>query len=191
MSEVREYDSSKLIVKVKWSESEVKVKVKWIHFWSFKSAENFWGGSVHVGGHRYTGIFCASKVLWVYEGRLPERRAIRPAGRLPERRAIRPAALAQRRGGREATSSSLIVKVKWSESEVKWKWSESIFGPLIFFNLRYIKGGVRGNNNIGIKKCTTNFLWVLNFGQVGEIFKNFQNHTTTKGIVFFFLPGKV
>ena len=58
----------------------------------------------------------------------------------------------------------LWSEVKWSESE-----SESIFGPLIFFNLRYIKGGVRGNNNIGIKKCTTNFLWVLNFGQVGEL----------------------
>ena len=54
------------------------------------------------------------------------------------------------------------------------KWS--IFGPLIFFNLRYIKGGVRGNNNIGIKKCTTNFLWVLNFGEVGEILENFQKH---------------
>ena len=53
------------------------------------------------------------------------------------------------------------------------KWS--IFGPLIFFNLRYIKGGVRGNNNIGIKKCTTNFLWVLNFGQVGGNQKNFEN----------------
>merc|ERR1712115_73539 len=64
--------------------------------------------------------------------------------------------------------------------------SESIFGPLIFFNLRYIKGGVGGNNKIGIKKCTTNFLWVLNFGEVGEIFKNFQNHTTT---VTFFKNG--
>merc|ERR1712115_559840 len=63
----------------------------------------------HVGGHRYTGILCASKVLWVYEGRLAERRANHPAGRLSERRAIPPAALAQRRGGREATSSSLIV----------------------------------------------------------------------------------
>ena len=52
--------------------------------------------------------------------------------------------------------------------------SESIFGPLIFFNLRYIKGGVRGNNNIGIKKCTTNFLWVLNFGQVGELPQQFS-----------------
>ena len=47
------------------------------------------------------------------------------------------------------------------------------FGPLNFFNLRYIKGGVRGNNNIGIKKCTTIFLWVLNFGEVGEILENF------------------
>ena len=46
-----------------------------------------------------------------------------------------------------------------SESESEVKKSESIFGPLIFFNLRYIKGGVRGNNNIGIKKCTTIFLW--------------------------------
>ena len=54
--------------------------------------------------------------------------------------------------------------------------SEWVFGPLIFFNLRYIKGGVRGNNSIGIKKCTTIFLWVWNFGEVGEIFKNFQKH---------------
>ena len=30
------------------------------------------------------------------------------------------------------------------------------------------------NNNIGIKKCTTTFLWVLNFGQVGEILENFR-----------------
>merc|ERR1711954_302383 len=62
------------------------------------------------------------------------------------------------------------------ESEVK---SEVIFGPLIFFVFRYVEGGILGNNNIGIKKCTTTFLWVLNFGQVGEIFKNFQNHSTT------------
>ena len=63
----------------------------------------------------------------------------------------------------------------WSE---KWKWkkSEWVFGPLNLFNLRYIKEGVRGNNNIGIKKCTTIFLWVLNLGQVGKIFKNFQKH---------------
>ena len=39
--------------------------------------------------------------------------------------------------------------------------------------------GVGGNNNIGIKKCTTNFLWVLNFGQVGGRRENFQNHTAT------------
>ena len=44
--------------------------------------------------------------------------------------------------------------------------SECVFGPLIFFNLRYIKGEIRGNNNIGIKKCTTIFLWVLNFYEV-------------------------
>ena len=36
---------------------------------------------------------------------------------------------------------------------------ESIFGPLIFFNFRYIKVGVGSNNNIDIKKCTTIFLW--------------------------------
>ena len=71
-----------------------------------------------------------------------------------------------------------------SESEVKK--SESIFGPLNLFKFGFVKEGVRGTNNIGIKKCTTIFLWVLNFGQVGEIFKNFQNHTTT---VTFFKNG--
>ena len=69
------------------------------------------------------------------------------------------------------------VKVKWSEV----KKVKSIFGPLNLFNLRYIKEGVRGNNNIGIKKCTTIFLWVLNLGQVGKIFKNFQKHPLGEG----------
>ena len=68
------------------------------------------------------------------------------------------------------------VKVKWSESESESEVSESIFGPLNLFIFGYVKGGVLGNNNIGIKKCTTTFLWVLNLGQVGEIFKNFQKH---------------
>ena len=60
-----------------------------------------------------------------------------------------------------------------------WKWkseSESIFGPLNFFIFRYVEGGVLGNNYISIKKCTTTFLWVLNFGEVGEILENFQKH---------------
>ena len=39
-----------------------------------------------------------------------------------------------------------------------------------------LKGGVLGNNYISIKKCTTTFLWVLNFGEVGEILENFQKH---------------
>ena len=63
------------------------------------------------------------------------------------------------------------------ESEVKWsEKSEWVFGPLNLFIFGYVKGGVLGNNNIGIKKCTTTFLWVLNLGQVGEILENFQNH---------------
>ena len=49
------------------------------------------------------------------------------------------------------------------------------FWSFIFF-FRYVEGGVLGSNNISIKKCTTTFLWVLNFGQVGEILENFQNH---------------
>ena len=53
----------------------------------------------------------------------------------------------------------VLVMMKWKVKRESEK-SESIFGPLNFFNLRYIKGGVRGNNNIGIKKCTTIFLWV-------------------------------
>ena len=65
------------------------------------------------------------------------------------------------------------MKVK-SESE-----SEVIFWSLIFFVFRYVEGGVLGNNNIGIKKCTTTFLWVLNFGQVGGRQFFFQNHPTS------------
>ena len=66
-------------------------------------------------------------------------------------------------------------EVKKSESE-KWKWSESdvIFWSLIFLFSGKLKRGVLGNNNIGIKKCTTNFLWVLNFGQVGELPQQFS-----------------
>ena len=77
----------------------------------------------------------------------------------------------------------LLPPCLWVKSE-KWKSeSESIFGPLNLFIFGYVKGGVLGNNYNSIKKCTTTFLWVLNFGQVGEIFKNFQNHTTT--VTFF------
>ena len=68
----------------------------------------------------------------------------------------------------------LLPPCLWSE--VKVKKSESIFGPLNLFIFGYVKGEVLGNNNIGIKKCTTSFLWVLNLGQVREILKNFQNH---------------
>ena len=50
------------------------------------------------------------------------------------------------------------------------------FWSFNFFQCQIYERGVRGNNNIGIKKCTTNFLWVLNFGQVGEILENFQKH---------------
>ena len=56
-------------------------------------------------------------------------------------------------------------------SEVK---SEVIFGSLIFFTLRYIKGGVGANNNIGIKKCTTIFLWEWSSRQVGVLPEEFS-----------------
>ena len=45
-----------------------------------------------------------------------------------------------------------------------------------FFIFKYDKRGVLDNNYISIKKCTTTFLWVLNFGEVGEILENFQKH---------------
>ena len=38
-----------------------------------------------------------------------------------------------------------------------------------------------GNNNISIKKCRTIFLWVLNFGEVGEFPQHFQNHPLGQG----------
>ena len=73
--------------------------------------------------------------------------------------------------------------------KVKSEKSESIFGPLNFFVFRYVEGGVLGNNYISIKKCRTTFLWVLNFGEVGEIFKNFKNHTAT--VTFWKIFSKV
>ena len=69
-------------------------------------------------------------------------------------------------------STSYPRACEW-KSEVKVK---SIFGPLIFFVFRYVERGVLGNNYISIKKCTTIFLWVWYFKEVGEIFKNFQKH---------------
>ena len=52
----------------------------------------------------------------------------------------------------------------------KVKKSEVIFGSLIFLNFRYVKRGILGDNNIGIKKCRKIFLWVQNFGEVGIFF---------------------
>ena len=54
--------------------------------------------------------------------------------------------------------------------------SDAFFWSLNFFIFRYVEGWVLGNNYISIKKCTTTFLWVLNFGEVGEILENFQKH---------------
>ena len=51
---------------------------------------------------------------------------------------------------------------------------KSIFGPLNFFVFIYVEGGVLGNNYISIKKCTTTFLWVLNFGHVGNLPQQFS-----------------
>merc|ERR1712198_459369 len=85
-------------------------------------------------------------------------------------------------GGRRSIAFKTFFDPRYRpcESEVKVK-VKSIFGPLNFFFFRYIKEGVRGNNNIGIKKCTTIFLWALNLGQVGKIFKNFQKHPLGEG----------
>ena len=64
---------------------------------------------------------------------------------------------------------------EWSEWSEVSEWST--FGPLNFFIFGYVEEGVFSNNNIGIKKCTTTFLWVLNLGQVGGRQKIFQNPT--------------
>ena len=65
----------------------------------------------------------------------------------------------------EKRAKRVLVKVKWKKWCFFWSLNLFIFG--------YVKGGVLGNNNIGIKKCTTTFLWVLNFGQVGELPQRF------------------
>ena len=48
--------------------------------------------------------------------------------------------------------------------------------PLIFFILRYIKDYTYIYINIYIKNVLTNFLWVLNFGQVGGPDTKIQKH---------------
>ena len=58
---------------------------------------------------------------------------------------------------------------------MKWKKkSDAFFGLQFFSILDILKRGVLNYNNIGIKKYTTIFLWVLNFEEVGEILQNFQ-----------------
>ena len=42
-----------------WSESESDP------FWVLEIRQSLWGGSVHIGGHRYRSILCASKLLWL------------------------------------------------------------------------------------------------------------------------------
>ena len=44
------------------------------------------------------------------------------------------------------------------------KVSESIFGPLNFFNLSYIKGGILGKQQHMYKKVHKNFLMGVTFG---------------------------
>ena len=61
------------------------------------------------------------------------------------------------------------VKVK-----VKSEKSEWVFGPLIFFNLRYIKGGVKGKQQHRYKKVHNNFLVGLIFWRSWRNFQEFS-----------------
>ena len=94
---------------------------------------------------------------------------------------------------RAAFKRDFLVKLKaisfflWVKSEKSE--SESIFGPLNLFIFGYVKEGVLGNDNIGIKKCTTTFSWVLNLGQVGGRQFFFQNLTI--GMIFSKMVSKV
>ena len=63
------------------------------------------------------------------------------------------------------------------------KKSESIFGPLILFNLRYIKVGVRVNNNVGIKSAQQISYGCSILDKLGSCPNDFQNHNTT--VTFF------
>ena len=58
---------------------------------------------------------------------------------------------------------------------MKSKESDSVFGPSIFFNLRYVKGGfwVTTTSVYGVKKYTSLSICVLYFGEVGELPKEF------------------
>ena len=69
---------------------------------------------------------------------------------------------------------------KFLQKRGKHRFSAGVSGltrrPGLCRSASYVKGEVLGKNNIGVKKCRTIFLWVLNFGEVGEILENFQKH---------------
>ena len=56
---------------------------------------------------------------------------------------------------------------RWTGGTGWTGWTEYQKGPLIFFILRYIKNYTHIYINIYLKNVLTNFLWILNFGQVG------------------------
>ena len=45
---------------------------------------------------------------------------------------------------------------------------------LIFFKYYICWRRVLGHNNIGVKQCRTSFLWLLKFGEVGELPQEFS-----------------
>ena len=51
--------AKRVLVKVKWSESE-----KWIHFWSFKFDETYICCSSGIYLNRYTRKMCTTNLLW-------------------------------------------------------------------------------------------------------------------------------
>ena len=58
----------------------------------------------------------------------------------------------------------VLVKSEKKVKKVKKKWKKwCFFWSLNLFIFGYVKGGVLGNNNIGIKKCTSTFLCVEYF----------------------------
>ena len=69
----------------------------------------------------------------------------------------------------------LLPRWSWMKKWKKVKWKKwRVFWSLIFFNFRYVMGGVKGNNNIGIKvqkKFLMGFKFWTSWGVGPTIFK--------------------
>ena len=71
--------------------------------------------------------------------------------------------------GELANQYTFKVAKDATKSEIKNAVEQLFNVSVVELQVLNVKGKALSNNNGGIKKCTTTFLWVLNLGQFGEL----------------------